>query len=307
MIFLVVVAVVSVQGTFTLVVFVCCRGVGRFCVTLCWKVAPVCVECLRYLAVGVALAWRRIVQRRISSHLNPLPVLAGMLDNTRDWKNWLAPLDDIHHKTGVENIMNSGMHWIAFSRRSDVVVGVPMEEVGLASAPGDVMAMVKRFMSDGQLCQPAFTFIRAGASSLLPHPTGPNTWVPRDAFTTIDHNNFTRFSGKVHRLLRGKIGALQYLKDWMGKPVQPNTPPDAPLCFQARSVAQGQDFATALEQAVRVGQDEFRPIGVKRRRVDASHRRIDMPLPQYLETRSSQGVSIEQAVQEWNGGQLSTP
>ena len=155
----------------------------------------------------------------------------------------------IHHKTGVENIMNSGMHWIAFSRRSDVVVGVPMEEVGLASAPGDVMAMVKRFMSDGQLCQPAFTFIRAGASSLLPHPTGPNTWVPRDAFTTIDHNNFTRFSGKVHRLLRGKIGALQYLKDWMGKPVQPNTPPDAPLCFQARSVAQGQDFATAASSA----------------------------------------------------------
>ena len=98
-----------------------------------------------------------------------------MLDNTRDWKNWLAPLGDIHVKTGVENIMNSGMHWIGFSRRSDVDAGMPMEGASLTSAPGDVMAMVKKFMSDSQLCQPVFTFIRAGASTMLPYPAGPNT------------------------------------------------------------------------------------------------------------------------------------
>lgn len=205
------------------------------------------------------------------------------------------------------NIVNSSMHFIAFLRRSDLPVDVsavpahggPRE----TSAPGDVMAMVKKYISDQHLSQPPFQFLRAGASMLLPSPSGPPTWLPRIAFTDEDDAGFERLSEKVAKYMRSKMAALQYLRDWRNKPRVPEAVPPAPILFSHTCGSNGASWRAALEQAVCSPVDDFQLMSVKRRRVSAG-RRIDMPLHEYLLSRTAQGIAVEQAVEEWNGGQL---
>jgi len=202
------------------------------------------------------------------------------------------------------NIVNSNMHFIAFLRRSDLPVDVsavpaPRE----TSAPGDVMAMVKQYISDQHLSQPPFQFLRAGASMLLPSPSGPPTWLPRTAFTDADDAGFERLSEKVAKYMRSKMAALQYLRDWRNKPRVPEGVPPAPMLFSHACGSNGPSWKAALEQAVCSSVDDFQLMSVKRRRLSGG-RRIDMPLHEYLLSRTAQGIAVEQAVQEWNGGQL---
>lgn len=205
------------------------------------------------------------------------------------------------------NIMNSNMHFIAFLRRSDLPVDVsavpapggPHE----TSAPGDVMAMVKEYISDQHLLQPPFQFLHAGASMLLPIPSGPPTWLPRKAFTSADDVGFERLSEKVATYMRSKMAALQYLRDWRNKPRVPEGVPPAPLLFSHTCNLNGLTWNAALEQAVCSPVDDFQLMSVKRRRLSGG-RRIDVPLHEYLLSRTTQGIAVEQAIQEWNGGQL---
>ena len=123
------------------------------------------------------------MKRWMSHCLRPLPVLSGMLDACRDWRKWLTGLDDIptYGRTGL---VTSNCDWLALCRREDVPVECAaiygdLGEPGITSAPGDVMRLVKEYMSDPAWSQRPFCFLRAGASNLLPNPEGPLEWEPR--------------------------------------------------------------------------------------------------------------------------------
>ena len=181
----------------------------------------------------------------------------------------LEPLDNIVVKTGVENIMNSDMHFIAFLRRTDLPVepgmvpapGGPCE----TSAPGDVMALVKQYISDKHVSQPPFVFLRAGASMLMPDVSGPPRWAPRYAFTKDDDKNFKNLSWKVEKLMQAKMPALQYLRDWRDKPRRPEDAPSMLLIFNHTCVTIGLSWHTAFDQAVCRPVDDFKLMSVKRR------------------------------------------
>ena len=51
----------------------------------------------------------------MSKILSPTPVLAGMLEACRDWRQWLMGLDAIPEVNGITGLVTSNCHWLAFA------------------------------------------------------------------------------------------------------------------------------------------------------------------------------------------------
>ncbi len=240
----------------------------------------------------------------MARNLNPLPVTSGMVETCRDFRAWLEPLDEIR-PDDLKGLMTSDAHWFAFVRRADLPIEVAARTpVEPASAPGDVMMLVKRHMSDHNLAQEPLKFLRAGASCVLPCPRGPSKWEPRHPLTDEETRGFERLCRKVLDTLPSRAGAVGYIQDWMRKP---RAPPQAPPPLQLLTHRCRRDSAAiglVLEDALAGGHvaSEPRLVTLKRRR-HPEGARLQLPLGQYVNFRVSQGVSADDAVQEWQGGQ----
>jgi len=255
---------------------------------------------------------RRRVKRRMSHSLRPLPVLSGMLDACRNWRHWLKDLDNMPDD-GLTGLVTSNCHWLGLCRRQDVPIECAamygdLQEPGITSSPGDVMCLVKEYMSDAALSQRPFCFLRAGASNLLANRDGPAQWEPRNELAADEIAGMRRLCGKIRKILPMRSAACSYMEQYMMKPLVPSQGPSR-LNFLTHVCSQtARSLGPALASAVRdasVPDDDVRMVGVRRRRramPNASH--TNMPLQSFVSFRCNQGVTVDQAVQEWNGWQL---
>ena len=247
----------------------------------------------------------------MSKILSPTPVLAGMLEACRDWRQWLMGLDAIPEVNGITGLVTSNCHWLAFCRRKDLPIDIAAQygdltEQGLVSAPGDIMCLVKEFMSDSALSQKPFCLIRSGSSNLLPDPGGPQHWEPRKEFERDDKKDLQRLCGKIRKVLPLRSAAASYIEEWMSKPRTPCQPPQALRLLSHRCSQAKASFGPALANALQnhnASEDQLGVLVVRRRR-QGSRTDINMPLSSWVSFRVTQGVSVEYAVEEWNGWQL---
>ena len=252
------------------------------------------------------------VQRRMSQHMaqriEANSVCAGTLDAIRDWTTWLSDFDDVPNKSGIVGIR--AVHWFCFLRRRDLPLEcagqVAGPTLGSPTNPNDVMLMCKEFMSDLQLLQPPELMVRAGACAKL-QPTGPTTW---EARKDIDTQQITRLCNKIERTMPLHIGAATYLRQWMTKPRVTEPAPGSLEIMSLRfgEASAGYEFGKVFGAAL---QAEARPatahITMKRRRINGGHFRLTASMPAYVDFRQSHGVTVEEAVAEWNGAQLCLP
>ena len=146
----------------------------------------------------------------MSKILSPTPVLAGVLESCRDWRQWLVGLDAIPEVNGITDLVTSNCHWLAFCRRKDLPIDIAAQygdltEQGLVSAHGDIMCLVKEFMSDSALSQKPCCLIRSGSSNLLPDPGGPQHWEPRKEFERDEKKDLQRLCGKIRKVLPSAV------------------------------------------------------------------------------------------------------
>jgi hypothetical protein len=242
----------------------------------------------------------------MAAHLRPLPVRSGMVHAVRDWKSWLAPLDNIKETDGLVGI--TGARWFCFTRRQDLPLDVaalelaPGDVAAHASAPGDVVCMAKEFMSSPGLLQAPLTICRAGRSHLLPHPEGPPCWQPNRAFSHEDQMGAARLAEKVLRLLPARARAVEYMQEWMGRPLVPHVAPQPPPILQRRCGA-GEAIGVVLERAVS-GCAPGRPRLMAVRRRPGNNAVPNVALPAWIAFREAQEVLASDAVQEWNAARL---
>ena len=249
----------------------------------------------------------------MSHCLRPLPVLSGMLDASRNWSEWLQGLDNIPKDEGLTGLVSSNCHWLALCRREDVPVECAaiygdLTEPGITSAPGDVMCLVKEYMSDAALSQKPFCFLRAGASNLLPNPEGPPDWEPRNRLQADEVQGMERLCRKIRKILPLRSFAATYMEEYMAKPLVPSQGPSPPKFLTRVSCRQARSLGPALAAALRdesVPDDSVRFVGVRRRKsAMPCANSANMPLSSWVSFRSQQGVAVDQAVQEWNGWQV---
>ncbi len=247
----------------------------------------------------------------MTNSLNPMPVLSGMLDACRDWREWFKGLDNIREEGGITGLVNSNCHWLCLCRRQDLPIEFAaafgdLSEPGRASAPGDVMCLVKEHMSDSELSQKPFCLLRGGSSMLMQSPRGPAEWEPRNELLPDDVRGLTRLCGKVRKVLPTRSAAASYLEEYMSKPRSPSAPPKDLCLFSHQCCRARQSLGPALSGATQnasVPDDEIRIVSVRRRKPQHCAA-LNMPLHAWVTFRSSQGVSVETAVQEWNGWHL---
>ena len=182
-------------------------------------------------------------------------------------------------------------------------------EPGITSAPGDVMCLVKEYMSDAALSQRPFCFLRSGASNLLPNPEGPEDWEPRNELHAKEVQAMRRLCSKIRKILPLHSHAATYMEEYMAKPLRPSQGPSPLIFFTHVSSRAARSLGPALAAAVRdesVPDDaDIRIVGIRRRKsAMPCADRANMPLPSWVSFRSQQGVAVEQAVQEWNGWQV---
>ena len=246
----------------------------------------------------------------MAAHLRPLPVCSGAVRAVRDWRRWLAPLDDIKVKDGVVGMKSA--HWFCLTRRQDLPLDVAGAlaagdaDDGASSAPGDVMLMSKEFMSSANLARTPLLFCRAGMSNRLPSPTGPPVWEPNSDFTHEYKVDAARLAEKVRKLLPARLGAIEYMQEWMARPREPPAPPDPPLILQHRCGPIGDPIGLVLERAVSsCAPAQPRLMQIRRRRAPGEAGVVaDLPLPAWVTFREAQGIPVDEAVAEWNGAQV---
>ena len=175
--------------------------------------------------VGSQLAWNspdemlEHVHRRMTAHLRPLDVHAGVLDQVRNWKEWLEPLDDIKSSRGVVNITGvDAAHWFCFCRRSTVPVeyATRLKPSAAGESPSDVVLLVKNFIHDSDLSQDIITFCHSGSSWRLPR--SPPTWRPKQFFTPEYVQGLRVLVGKIREHFPERSQAIHYLNAWMSLP-----------------------------------------------------------------------------------------
>ncbi len=245
----------------------------------------------------------------MAARIRPTPVKSGILDACRDWREWLEPLDDIKSKRGLEGLMASDCHWLCFCRRRDLHpnCAAVSPAPGSDSSPGEVVLQAKRYMSDNALMQPPFVMLRAGASVHLQPPTGPGAWQQRHELTDADAIH--RLCRKILDTLPSRSAAVEYLRNWMARPRLPEEPPTSAAVLSHRfgDAAAGGAAWQVFAEALRPDPADDEPqvaLVVKRRRGNEGQRHVAVPLPVYVDFRTSQGISVQEAVKEWNGGAI---
>ena len=254
-------------------------------------------------------AFARVVQRRMSAFLRPLPVRSGMLDICRDWRSWLEPLDDIPKRDGIVGLKTANVHWLCFTRRCDLPLDVAAVTELPASggvSPNDVMLMCKEYMSSANLMQAPCVFLNSGASNVMPNPTCPPAWETRIPFSQEAKHDAERLWTKVHRLLPQRSRAVEYMKEWMARPGLPAGQPSTPLILDRRYHLDtlGEPIGVVLERAIMHGSTgEPKLLRVKRRKPGLKIPCEEMPLASWIRFREGQGIGVLEAAQEWNGAQ----
>ena len=225
----------------------------------------------------------------------------------------MRELDNVPDKDGLTGLVNSNCHWLALCRREDVPMELAtiygdMGEEGITSAPGDVMCLVKEYMSDAAVMQRPFCFIRAGASNLMENPESPPEWEPRGALDPKEVSAMERLCQKIRQSLPLRSHAATYMEEYMAKPVLPTQGPPVMKFITHVTSRAGRSLGPALAAGL---QDESVPddsvflVGVRRRMQPMPCAdRANMSLPTWVSFRSRQGVLVDQAVQEWNGWQV---
>ena len=216
-------------------------------------------------------------------------------------------LDGILAKSGLEGLVKADCHWLCFCRRHDLHPDcVPVAPTaGSAISPNDVILQAKRFMSDSELSQPPFVMLRAGASVHLHPPTGPSNWVRRKPIENAE--SIERLCRKLSAGYPSRTAAVTYLQQWLASPREPLGPPaPSPILAHRYGVAVAgkavwQVFGDALRPEP-VPEAPLPQMVVKRRRGSTAGRQhVSVALPEYIDSRVSQGVSVRDAVLEWNG------
>ena len=255
------------------------------------------------MEIATAMGWNHpaqmaeIVQRR----------MLGTLDAVCAWKSWLTPLDDLDPKHGIAGLMSSNTHWLCFTMRADLPVGLAGAPAagGDTSAPaaGGVTCMAKEYMSSLTFMQEVLTMCKAGKSCLLAE--APISLLPRKGFSPKDYTDACRLAEKVRQYLPEHLAAIRYIDAWMANIDPPAEAPPVPAILQHRWHRQqgSEPIGPVLERAVLAGTTgEPRLLSLKRRKVAVQT--MDLPLTTYVTFRQGQGISAVQAVQEWNGAQL---
>ena len=163
----------------------------------------------------------------MTSSLSPTVVLSGMIDACRNWRSWLMGLDNIPEQEGITGLVTSNCHWLSFCRRQDLPMEIAavygnLAEPGMASAPGDVMRLVKTHMSDADLSQKPFCFLRGGSSNLMANPRGPAFWEARVEFNDDDKRNMRRLCEKIRRIMPSRAAAACLRRRAHGKAAYTN-------------------------------------------------------------------------------------
>ena len=244
----------------------------------------------------------------VARTMKDIPVQCGLLDAVRDWKTWVKPLDQVKEKAGFEGIMS--IRWICFLRRQDIPAAALCQPVAadLADAgalPSDVMVLCKEYMSDAKLCQPPLLMARAGASAQMLPLGGPGLWEARADIATSKVESLCKL---IERHMPLNIGCADYLRSWMGTPRMPAAPPDVlgSVTWTYGNPAPGHEFAQAFSEAMsgrRVAATPHVRI-LRRKRNVSGDVAWSVSLPHYVNLRCRQGVDVDQAIQEWNGGRL---
>jgi hypothetical protein len=245
----------------------------------------------------------------MSAHLRPLPTHTHLLENVRDWKQWLEPLDEIRKTGGVTGMcFQRSAEWFLYCRREDIPVqwahhAAPDDP---QASPADVMLMVKRFMADEALSQPIIRFLHAGSSYRL--STGPSTWMARDALGEDYCKQLGHLLDLLHMHFPEKAPHVAaYLRGWVSKPLMHHSPPPAlpllsymyrPAGWPTQPVREA--LATAAAHSDGAGP---RVVSVQRKRRKFENP-INLPLASWVAFQRSRGVDEEQAVQQWHGARL---
>ena len=102
------------------------------------------------------------------------------------------------------------------------------------------------------------------------------------------------------------LDAARCLQEWMKKPRLPEPAPGSLDVMSLRfgETIAGYEFGKVYGEALAAEtSSSARHIRVKRRRLQG-RANIEVSMPAYVDFRISQGVSVEDAVAEWNGAQL---
>ncbi len=241
----------------------------------------------------------------MSKYLAPMAVATGVVEELRDWKAWLTPLDDIP-LDGISGLCYKGScHWFCYTRRCDLPLDVAdYVKVEPCDLPNDVVVMVKEYMSSDCLAQPVFKFCRASATCSLPQC--PQDWLSRIPFTPEYIANLNTLVQKVNTHFHDKGTATEYLQTWVSKPLKPSFPPECPaiLKYTCGQRAGTVPIGPALAAAAASDKTGPRLVQVKRRRVaEPARGPINLPLHSYVAFRRSQGVDESDAATEWAGAQ----
>lgn len=243
----------------------------------------------------------------MGDHLKPTPVTTHILEHVRDWKSWLMPLDDIKPIGGVTGMCFEGSaSWYCYCRRSHV----PIEwahhvQSDVDTSPTDVMLLVKRYMADSDLSQPAVRLLHAGASWRLPQH--PLTWMPRDSLSQEYLKGLNTLCDHLAQHFPEKVMTVaNYFQRWVGTPLVAPVPP-GPMVLLEHSYT---DVANAGPPGldIIVGEPEVRGprvVGIQRKRRRVNSDNMDqMPLPSWVAYQRTCGVDEADAVAQWQGAQL---
>jgi hypothetical protein len=234
------------------------------------------------MEIATAMGWNHpaqmaeIVQRR----------MLGTLDAVCACKSWLTPLDDLDPKHGIVGLMSSNTHWLCFTMRADLPVGLAgapaaggdtsAPAAGDVGLPGGVTCMANEYMSSPTFMQEVLTMCKAGKSCLLAE--APISLLPRKGFSPKDYTDACRLAEKVRQYLP-EHAAIRYIEEWMAIPASPAEAPIVTAILQHRWHRQqcSEPSGPIFERAVLQGPTgEPRLLSLKRRKVHMQA--MDLPL-----------------------------
>ena len=253
------------------------------------------------------------VQRNMTSHvtrtMNNIPVVSGMLPAVRNWQSWLDGYAGIRYDQGFEGI--SKIHWMCFLRRKDLPITFadqPLAGPAHGSSPqNDVMLLCKEYMSDNTLSQPPLMFAPGGSALGLKPLNGPVAW---EARKDIDEDLVDKLCKQIMDRMPERAPAVEYLRQWASLPRMHPHPPEVLdiVDYRYGSPQRGGEFGPAFAEAMRTdGGTQSKPAVVhriKRRRTDPPPHQFTINLATYVDYRCQQGLTFDEAMQEWNGGRI---
>ena len=253
------------------------------------------------------------VQRNMAAHvrrtLKEIPVASGMLPAVRNWMSWLDGYADIRYNQGLEGITK--LHWMCFLRRRDLPITLSDQNTGEpahGSSANDVMLLCKQYMSDNVMNQSPMMFAPGGSASAMQPPNGPVAWEARKG---ISHELLNNFCEKLFEIMPERAPAVTYLRQWESLPRMHSPPPQVlPIALHRYGVPlPGHEFGPAFAAAMQTddGGPQSKPAVIRRRKRQkntAPPEQFKVSLAAYAAYRCQQGVTLDEAVAEWNGGRI---